>query len=744
MTRLLSTASLVALAPTLLASSALAVDLSVGSIEVDQAIQTGALTLVAKNATIVRVKVAVTGSAAAVPGVDAELHVFSNGVEIPGSPFFSSNGPISAPLSPNSANENDTINFLCVPPQSNDVDFYVTVNPLHTVAETDYTNNTGSVLNKAFLCRKMVELAYVPINYTPGGGLPPANMPEPGYGDAFLRGIYKTGDWNYHRSPLGSLTWTQNIEVSNNTLLTTLNDIRNVQIPAAGYSKPEFIFGWLPGNPYSGNGQAIGIPGAAAFGNTEESRFQRTFAHEIGHCWGEPHNTLTIATVGFDVLSQLKDPLNIAPVMPTSKKDIMYAGLLTNQAWVATVSFNDCINDARSQCTADQDSGGHGGANDALAGERCLRIAGEYNHTNGSIALQASQRMDIAEPTANDPAGDATVTAFDDTGAQLTSIRVKTGTCREKCNGDGILDRSPFYVMLPETINGKSIARVTIKDVKSRKMLAQQIRSAHAPTAQVTAIGKASVGQGGFMQAFDPAEPLVGDVEVRWAASDPDGDALATMLLYSPDGGNSWTPLAANLDSDPTGGENQFVFNTGNIPASQGANGLVKVRVSDGMNIVDGEFPITVMMSTGNPPDVHVISPNTGITVPQHASVVLQASAWDIDEQLLPETSVKWESNIDGLLGTGRLFVANHLTPGVHTLTLTGTDSTGLSTVRQVQVTVTARTVRSADLNGDGIVDAADLAVLLGAWGTGGSPADLDLDGTVGGGDLAILLGAWN
>ncbi len=47
-----------------------------------------------------------------------------------------------------------------------------------------------------------------------------------------------------------------------------------------------------------------------------------------------------------------------------------------------------------------------------------------------------------------------------------------------------------------------------------------------------------------------------------------------------------------------------------------------------------------------------------------------------------------------------------------------------------------------SDLNGDHAVNAADLAVLLGAWGTAGA-ADLDGSGIVNAGDLAILLGAW-
>jgi V8-like Glu-specific endopeptidase len=48
-----------------------------------------------------------------------------------------------------------------------------------------------------------------------------------------------------------------------------------------------------------------------------------------------------------------------------------------------------------------------------------------------------------------------------------------------------------------------------------------------------------------------------------------------------------------------------------------------------------------------------------------------------------------------------------------------------------------------ADLNGDGVVNGGDLAILLGAWGQNGGAANLDGVGPVNGGDLAILLGSW-
>jgi hypothetical protein len=47
-----------------------------------------------------------------------------------------------------------------------------------------------------------------------------------------------------------------------------------------------------------------------------------------------------------------------------------------------------------------------------------------------------------------------------------------------------------------------------------------------------------------------------------------------------------------------------------------------------------------------------------------------------------------------------------------------------------------------ADLDGDGAVNAADLGMLLGGWGSPGA-TDINGDGTTDSVDLGILLGAW-
>jgi len=51
---------------------------------------------------------------------------------------------------------------------------------------------------------------------------------------------------------------------------------------------------------------------------------------------------------------------------------------------------------------------------------------------------------------------------------------------------------------------------------------------------------------------------------------------------------------------------------------------------------------------------------------------------------------------------------------------------------------------RSADIDGDGVVGAIDLAIVLSHWGEAYLPADLDGNGTVGAEDLAAVLSAWS
>ena len=51
----------------------------------------------------------------------------------------------------------------------------------------------------------------------------------------------------------------------------------------------------------------------------------------------------------------------------------------------------------------------------------------------------------------------------------------------------------------------------------------------------------------------------------------------------------------------------------------------------------------------------------------------------------------------------------------------------------------------AADINGDGVVNGADLALILASWGQPclGCAADVNEDGEVNGADLALILAGW-
>ncbi len=747
-----------ALAAACAVSQASAADLAVAGIEVTQGFQNGGISLVGGRATMIRVRIAVTGSGVAIPGVDAVLRMVVNGEESPAGPFFSQNGPITAPLVPNTSSIDQTLNFIVVPPVSANVVFKVLVNPTGSVVESSTANNLYQSAAYTFGCRAVVDLAYVPINYTFGAGMPSADMMRPGRADNFLRGIYAMGEWNYHRTPLGAITWEENVDGTSSDLLDALQDIRNSLIPGAGYAKPEFIYGFLPGNPFSGNGLANAVPGTVAFGNTEQVRWQRTFAHEIGHLWGRPHTGDQLNAPSIDVEHHLFDPLGLPVLHASNQSDVMVPGLVTNQAWVSQATYNDALSDERSQCGSFADGGDAGGAESDFAfparrwapadEERCLRVAGVITHDGRRVVLRPVTRMDLASPTIDDPRGDLSIEALDGAGRVLHRVRVRTDTLLESCAGGGARNpTAPVYALLPESAGLAACERIEVRDLRGpvapaargaaapgalrgdAPVAAAIVRSPSAPSARIVSAGwAAAVAPLGSAAAAKSVEVVVD-------LSDPDGDSVAAMLLYSPDGGRRWAPVTVDAKSGP------IVFDPANLPGALPGLGLLRLRASDGLNIVEHDAPIEAMFMEGNPPDIHVISPNAD-AYRQGATLVLHASGWDMEDEYLPDEAFTWTSSLDGPVGNGRLLTTRSLSPGVHVLTLSGVDSDGQSGQDSVTLTINPRSLPDADFNNDGLVNGDDLGTLLGNWGAFGV-GDLNFDGVVDGDDLGTLLGAW-
>lgn len=104
-------------------------------------------------------------------------------------------------------------------------------------------------------------------------------------------------------------------------------------------------------------------------------------------------------------------------------------------------------------------------------------------------------------------------------------------------------------------------------------------------------------------------------------------------------------------------------------------------------------------------------------------------------QDVLPSTdSTSWFDDAGSSSTFGR--------PNIWTACPAGTTLTQSFTALLASGCATAPT-NPIDLNGDGVVNGADLGILLGAW-TQSGPTDLNGDGTTNGADLGILLGSWS
>ncbi len=652
-------------------------DLSVNSIEITQAIQTGATPLVSGRATFVRVAVDVGASAQPVDGVDALLRVYVDGVETPESPIFSDNGPIAAPLIPDGLIEDDTLNLVFLAPASSNVVLEVEVNPAGPARldEISYANNVLTTASLAFVCHRVPEIMYVPVDYRPAGGSttnePDPALIRPGVGDNFIQAIYPVKDWNYHRSPAPSLLWQA---PSGGSLINQLNTVRELMTP-----RPDFVFGWLPG-AVSGNGLGQ-VNGTAAFGNTQPIRHQRTFAHELGHNFGLSHISRTINTIGVDVEHHLRITESLPRIKDPGLYDIMVAGLFSNQAWVDSETYNFLFDHSVFNCSPPLRSN--------TPDVPVIFMTGLIDRVSGQIMLNPAIELMAHPLSPTVSAGESTVLISAYAGnVKIDEIPVKAEVTRD--SEDEFANRVPFTAVIGAlSPAGDRLDRLVLTNSITSNNSVELRRSTSAPQASLT--------------APQPGDTLHGLVTVRWDGNDVDGDTLTYFLQYSPDGGQTLIPLAVNRTTA------SYRFNTSDVPASEPGNGLLRLIATDGLNTTTVQT-VGLSVGGGSPPLTYMLTPDDGTDHLFGATVVLHASAWDLEDGVLDGASVEWSSNIDGFLGSGRLLMVQTLSIGVHTITVTATDGDGMSSAESALITVLSRTLPyGSDCNGNGIADHDDI-----------------------------------
>jgi len=144
---------------------------------------------------------------------------------------------------------------------------------------------------------------------------------------------------------------------------------------------------------------------------------------------------------------------------------------------------------------------------------------------------------------------------------------------------------------------------------------------------------------------------------------------------------------------------------------------------SGGMTTVK-QVSVTVTAASSNTaPSVTIASPASGASYTSCTAVSFTGSASDTQDGSLT-AALAWTSNIDGAIGSGGAFT-RVLTAGSHTIKATVTDSGGLTTVRQITVTVNAPSTGAGTLTARGRKNKGMQAVDLSWNGMSGTSLDV-------------------
>ena len=561
-------------------------DAQVGFIEVTQAMPNTSLT--AGRSTFVRVEALLTNPPSNPVGLDGIMRVFVDGEEAPNSPVYSDNGPFPAETTPNFNISRTTLNFVYLPPASNNVVFTIDLNPAgpNFVPESNTANNTKSTPVMNFQVRAVPEFMYVPIDYRPNGGptpnLPPENLIEPGVGDNFIQAIFPAKDIYYHRTNAPSKLWTGNLSTLNageDLLNSMLADLQLIE------PDPDFYYGWVAGSLWY-NGWAFSNS-PVSMGNTEEIRHQRTYAYCVGLNTGLSASNGSILERGVDTEHHLNITLGLPVIKKSDLLDIMDAGELTEDAWVRATTYEYFFNHPKFAPAAP-----------LTYQPPSVFVAGTWHRQSGALAVDHLFEVPTGHPTA--PASETQADfglAFYRGTALAEWVYVTSGT------GDATGSDShyappelTFHAVVP--IGPAPFDRLVITPMgraQGEPLILD--RSVHAPEIA-------------FLEPGPDGDVSAGRITVSWSGFDADNDLLTYYLRYTHDG-STFTSLATGVSGT------QWSVDMRELPAFDEGVGYFELFASDGLNTASAVSPTlhgsgALFAAGSNPPWVHVSTPDVG------------------------------------------------------------------------------------------------------------------------------------
>jgi hypothetical protein len=221
-------------------------------------------------------------------------------------------------------------------------------------------------------------------------------------------------------------------------------------------------------------------------------------------------------------------------------------------------------------------------------------------------------------------------------------------------------DDVTFDYQLPVQVGA---TRILLKH--NDQVLDEIYASAHPPMLQVTAPGDGDVWSGGGT--------------ISWTADDVDGDPLEFTILYTPDEGANWFPVATTV-TDTT-----YYVDEGLLPGS--TSGKVKVIAIDGFHTVEAQSTGTFFVPYPAP-TVAIHTPAEGGTYFANEWITLSGTASGAGWSQTDVYTYTW--SVDGQITDVGPEVYLLLNPGQHMITLAAYDGLGNYGETSVSITVLA------------------------------------------------------
>jgi hypothetical protein len=212
---------------------------------------------------------------------------------------------------------------------------------------------------------------------------------------------------------------------------------------------------------------------------------------------------------------------------------------------------------------------------------------------------------------------------------------------------------------------------VKFQIVKDGTVLAEVPVSANAPT--ITGVTPQTT------------TTLSGSYTITWTGNDPDGDKLTYTVEYNPDVTNAssaWMILVDGLEAS------SWTQDFGELPG--GNHAKIRVTAYDGVLYATAESAEFIVPL--KKPEVFLDELPWGTTYNPGDDILLTAEAYDSQDGWLPDDKIRWTSDISGELGYGSELLVQNLEAGRHTITVTATNSAGLSSSAEVIVQVGSST----------------------------------------------------